>query len=70
MKKKWKILLFSFTGVIIILAILDAINNVSYYNAKLMYKLNTTDVSIVQMDEEGQYLELRIDINQLLKYRM
>lgn len=72
MKNKWKIILFSFIGVIIFLTILGAtyINNVGYNNVKLMYKLNTTDVSIVQMEEEGQYLALRMNGNQLLKDRM
>ncbi|MGE7825044.1 hypothetical protein [Paenibacillus sp. NPDC093718] len=72
MKKKWKIILFSFIGVIILLVILGAtyINNVCYNNVKLMYKLNTTDVSIVQMEEEGHYLALRMNGNQLLKDRM
>lgn len=72
MKRKWKIILFSFIGFIILLVILGAtyINNVGYNNVKLMYKLNTTDVSIVQMEEEGQYLALRMNGNQLLKDRM
>ena len=72
MKKKWKIILFSFIGVNILLVILGAtyINNVGYNNVKLMYKLNTTEVSIVQMDEEGQYLGLRMNSNQILKDRM
>ncbi|NUU80144.1 hypothetical protein [Paenibacillus xylanilyticus] len=72
MKRKWKIILFSFIGFIILLFILGAtyINNVGYNNVKLMYKLNTTDVSIVQMEEEGQYLALRMNGNQLLKDRV
>ncbi|PYY25902.1 hypothetical protein [Paenibacillus illinoisensis] len=63
---------FSFIGAIILLVILGAtyINNVGYNNVKLMYKLNTTEVSIVQMDEEGQYLGLRMNSNQILKDRM
>lgn len=72
MKKKWKIILFSFIGVITLLVILGAtyINNVGYNNVKLMYTLNTTNVSIVQMDEEGQYLGRKMNSNQILKDRM
>lgn len=72
MKKKRKIILFSFIGFIILLVILGAtyINNVGYNNLKLMYKLNSTDVSIVQMDEEGQYLGRKINSNQILIDRM
>ncbi|MFS0868805.1 hypothetical protein [Paenibacillus xylanilyticus] len=72
MKKKWRIILFSFIGVITLLVILGAtyINNVGYNNVKLMYMLNTTNVSIVQMDEEGQYLGLKLNSNQTLKDRM
>nr|WP_154895869.1 hypothetical protein [Paenibacillus xylanexedens] len=72
MKRKWKIILFSFIGFIILLVILGAtyINNVGYNNVKLMYKLNTKNVSIVQMDEDGQYLGRKINSNQILKDRM
>ncbi|WP_337035293.1 hypothetical protein [Paenibacillus illinoisensis] len=66
MKIKWKIILFSFIGFIILLVILGAtyINNVGYNNVKLMYKLNT------KMDEDGQYLGRKINSNQILKDRM
>ncbi|MBE7680126.1 hypothetical protein [Paenibacillus sp. P13VS] len=72
MKKKWRIILFSFIGVIILLVILGAtyINNVGFNNIKLMYELNSTDVSIVQIDEDGQYLGRRMNSNQILKDRM
>ncbi|MBT2283504.1 hypothetical protein J7E78_08135 [Paenibacillus polymyxa] len=72
MKKKWKIILFSFIGFIILLVLFGAtyVNSIGYNNLKLMYKLNTTEVSIVQMDEEGQYLGLSENRNEILKDRM
>ncbi|WP_211748625.1 hypothetical protein [Paenibacillus sp. Marseille-Q4541] len=72
MKNKWKVILFSSTGILMILVVVAAtyINNVGYNNIKLMYKLNTTEVSIVQMDEEGHYLALRENSNELLRDRM
>ncbi|GIQ62860.1 hypothetical protein PACILC2_14280 [Paenibacillus cisolokensis] len=62
MKMRWKIALFSIIGVIGIGTIMVAlaVKNIGVANLKLMYTLNTTDQSIISMEEtsdgNGHYL--------------
>ncbi|USB33606.1 type II toxin-antitoxin system HicA family toxin [Paenibacillus sp. YPG26] len=72
MRLRWRIALFSMIGVVVLVVLLGAtyINNVGYNNLKLMYKLNTTDVSIIQMEDKGQFLGLNENSNELVKDRM
>jgi hypothetical protein len=74
--KSWKIVLFSFTGTIVFLVILAAvyINNIGYNNVKQMYLLQTTGLSIVQIESVTKgyerYLTKAKQPHELLQIRM
>ncbi|WP_341185133.1 hypothetical protein [Paenibacillus sp. FSL H7-0756] len=54
MKKKWKIILFSFIGAMVLLVVLGAlyVNNVGYNNVKHMYRLESTGKSVIRIDSD------------------
>ncbi|NUU62479.1 hypothetical protein [Paenibacillus agri] len=76
MVKPWKIAIFSFIGIIVFLMIDAAvyIHNIGYNNIKQMYRLQTTGLSIVQIESDTsgyeRYLTKAEQPQELLKARM
>ncbi|MFE4711202.1 hypothetical protein ACFRAM_10030 [Paenibacillus sp. NPDC056722] len=76
MVKPWRIALFSFIGIIVLLVIAAAvyIHNIGYNNVKQMYRLQTTGLSIVQIESDARgyvrYLTKVEQPQELLKARM
>ncbi|WP_342547605.1 type II toxin-antitoxin system HicA family toxin [Paenibacillus sp. FSL P2-0089] len=54
MKKKWKIILFSFIGASVLLGVLGAlyVNSIGYNNVKHMYRLESAGKSVIRIDSE------------------
>ena len=76
MGRSWKIALFSFAGIIVFLVMMAAvyINNVGYNNVKQIYLLQTTGLSIVQIESDAKgherYLTKAKQPTKLLKTHM
>ncbi|WP_405114268.1 hypothetical protein MHH28_09540 [Paenibacillus sp. FSL K6-1217] len=77
MKKKWKIIIFSFIGASMLVVVLGAlyVNNIGFNNVKHMYRLESTGKSVIRMDSDIPGLERFLtkekgDPQELLKSRM
>jgi len=77
MKKNRRIVIFGFIGFLVLIVIIAAayLNNVGYNNVKQMYRLESTDKSVIRIDssipgQERYLTKVKNDPQELLKSRM